>query len=180
MTEPDEPREVAWARLMSRYGRPLRAYLRRTQADEVAVEDMLWDVWALAVDSEAEIFDADDPWLLFRRLGRQVARMQVRRSRREQRLTTDVQVEANSDLVGAPAERQVRAPILAWQATALAMLTERQRVIVDLRYRYSIPDEVIALALGISESTLRVHAKRALDRLRAYAQISPPRRIWKG
>ena len=48
----------------------------------------------------------------------------------------------------------------------IARLPERQRVVVTLRYLLDLSDADIADALGCRESTVRVHAARALAALR--------------
>jgi RNA polymerase sigma-70 factor (sigma-E family) len=49
----------------------------------------------------------------------------------------------------------------------IARLPAKQRIVVVLRYLVDVPDSEIAAALGCAESTVRVHAARALASLRA-------------
>lgn len=49
---------------------------------------------------------------------------------------------------------------------ALDTLTERQRMVVVLRYFLDLPDEQIGVELGVKPSTVRSLAHRALNRLR--------------
>jgi RNA polymerase sigma-70 factor (sigma-E family) len=49
-------------------------------------------------------------------------------------------------------------------------LPPRQRVVIGLRYYADLPDSQIAEALGCTESTVRVHAARALAKLRVQPQ----------
>jgi RNA polymerase sigma-70 factor (sigma-E family) len=51
-------------------------------------------------------------------------------------------------------------------AREIAALPPRQRVVVALRYLCDLSDADIAAALGCAESTVRVHAARALAALR--------------
>jgi RNA polymerase sigma-70 factor (sigma-E family) len=51
--------------------------------------------------------------------------------------------------------------------TMLATLPRSQRAVLVLRYYEDLPDSAIADALGCSEATVRVHAFKALKRLRA-------------
>lgn len=53
-------------------------------------------------------------------------------------------------------------------------LPERQRVVVTMRYLADLDDRAIAEALGCSETTVRVHASRALATLR----IATDETIW--
>jgi RNA polymerase sigma-70 factor (sigma-E family) len=57
-----------------------------------------------------------------------------------------------------------------WQE--VRQLPPRQRVVIGLRYFADLPDSQIAAALGCSESTVRVHAGRALARLRIQPRLS--------
>lgn len=66
---------------------------------------------------------------------------------------------ANNDHVAALAERDAL-------AREIATLPRRQRVVVTLRYLSDLSDADIASTLGCSESTVRVHAARALAALR--------------
>jgi Sigma-70, region 4 len=62
-----------------------------------------------------------------------------------------------------------------WGRMILARLPEQQRAVVDLRYRWGWTDEVIAEALNIAPSTVRVHAARGLAALRRMVRdASPP------
>ena len=49
----------------------------------------------------------------------------------------------------------------------IEQLPSHQRVVIVLRYLLDLPDGEIAEALGCAESTVRVHAARALANLRA-------------
>ena len=55
----------------------------------------------------------------------------------------------------------------------VARLPERQRIVITLRYLADVSDADIAEALGCKETTVRVHASRALAALRVSAQPHP-------
>lgn len=178
----DTERELRWRNIIASCERALRAYLRTTHADEQAVVEMYWDVWAAAVEDEAELLATDEPWPILHKLARRIARDWVWRSRHVELRDSHQEVRFPS-LAAAPDlgdENATESAVLHWQSAALATLSERQRAIVDLRYRYSAPDDLVAELLGISETTLRVHAMRGLARLRSYAASHPPPRIYKG
>lgn len=174
--QPPDDRERRWRELMAEFTPKLRSYLRRTHAGSAAMRDMLADVWALAVEHETEIFDSPDPWSVLGPLVREVAEDQVHRGRHERPL--DFEPVDPASLSGErspdPREGSRRSARLTWGIAALASLSERQRDVVFLRCVRHLSDDIIAARLGISESTVRVHAKRGLDRLRKYATATPP------
>jgi len=55
----------------------------------------------------------------------------------------------------------------------IAALPDRQRVVVGLRYLADLSDAEIAAALGCTQSTVRVHAARALAALRVRTDHDP-------
>jgi RNA polymerase sigma-70 factor (sigma-E family) len=56
--------------------------------------------------------------------------------------------------------------------TALAGLPPKQRAVLVLRYYEDLDDTAIADAIGCAPATVRVHAARALNRLREHADIT--------
>lgn len=96
---------------------------------------------------------ANDRW---RRLGR----------RREQPLAAAGRGTAVPDRAAAVADRDIL-------LRALAILPQRQRTVLVLRYFDDLEDVEIAAALGCSPGTVRSHVSRGLARLRrAVAEIS--------
>lgn len=53
-------RELFWRSLIGRFDVRLRAYLGRTGCSDDRVEEVLWDVWALAAEHEEELRLADE------------------------------------------------------------------------------------------------------------------------
>lgn len=96
---------------------------------------------------------ANDRW---RRLGR----------RREHSLAASGRAPAIADCAAAVADRDML-------LRALAMLPQRQRTVVVLRYFDDLDDVEIAAVLGCGPGTVRSHVSRGLARLRqAVAEIS--------
>lgn len=75
------------------------------------------------------------------------------------------------DEVAAPADtaQQVADRDEMWHA--LAGLPRRQRAVLVLRYYEDLPDAQVAELLGCSAATVRVHASRALARLREHPRL---------
>jgi DNA-directed RNA polymerase specialized sigma24 family protein len=169
-------REQRWKELMARYTGPLVGYFRKTKAGPDDVTELLGDVWAAAVEMEPAIFGASDPWPILHAIAKPIAVEWKARARHEIPLADAMPSAAVASEAPGPdlSERERRAPMLLWQAAALATLSEKQRSVVDLRIRYGIPDDMLAEALNIPRSTLRVYAKRGLARLRQYAREYPP------
>lgn len=78
-----------------------------------------------------------------------------------------------------PPQRDTRAPdvgdSVALQtavAVALRTLPRRQREVIVLRYFVGLPDSEVAGALGITEGTVRTHARRGLGALRDHGVLS--------
>jgi len=59
-------REIYWGELQRRFARPLEGYVRRLACTAEDRNDILGDVWAEAVEWEAELVVSDDPWSLLR------------------------------------------------------------------------------------------------------------------
>jgi RNA polymerase sigma factor (sigma-70 family) len=57
-----------------------------------------------------------------------------------------------------------------WLAQALAELSERQRLVLGLRFVFGLDDEEIAAAIGARRGTVRSLSSRALARLRRRAE----------
>jgi RNA polymerase sigma-70 factor (ECF subfamily) len=57
-----------------------------------------------------------------------------------------------------------------WLAQALAELSERQRLVLGLRFVFGLDDEEIAAAIGARRGTVRSLSSRALARLRQRAE----------
>ena len=59
-----------------------------------------------------------------------------------------------------------------WLAQALTRLTDRERIVVGLRYVYDLPDEEIAAAIRCRPGTVRSLLSRAMARVRNHADAA--------
>lgn len=60
-----------------------------------------------------------------------------------------------------------------WSEALLARLPMKQRLAADFTYRWNWPPYAVAIVVGCSESTLRVHLFRARRRLRQLVEKQP-------
>jgi RNA polymerase sigma factor (sigma-70 family) len=132
-------------------------------ADVATAQDVVADVTARVVRSEADVTDVD---AYLRRAVLNEARSRLRqdaaRRRREERWAV-ASHDARGDAVDGPAEASAqRAAVLQ----ALQSLGERQRAVVVLRYFADLPEAEVADLLGIRVGTVKSQASRALTRLR--------------
>lgn len=110
---------------------------------------------------DAERFDG---WT-YRICAAEIKRAASRRSRREQREGAG----AVPDLPTDPAFPRILEE-RDWLSQALAELSERQRLVLGLRYVCGLDDSEIATAIGSRRGTVRSLASRAVARLRRRAE----------
>jgi RNA polymerase sigma factor (sigma-70 family) len=167
----DLQRERFWQDLICRFDYRLRAYLRRARWSPEQIEELIWDVWGVAVELEESLVDARDQWPILRRLAAQLSARRLRVRRRELSLGDNVAQPSRSN----PIEESAGDAFArrTWIEDALARLSEKQRLAVDYRYRWGWPYWAVAAAVGTAEPTARVHAKRGLDRLREMVRMMP-------
>lgn len=158
---------------MEAYGRRLRAYARHTRCSEDEVEEILWDVWALAADSESSFVHVSDAWPLLKALVQPVCAARVRNWRREVRADP---LGSMSDLshAGLAAQLAMQAAWDSWWDGAWKCLGRQERLAVDFRFRWGWDYPYIAAGLEVNESTARSYVARGLARLRNYAEEFPP------
>lgn len=170
-------REAFWRSLLSSVDRRLRAYVKRCHCDHSSFEELIEDVWSLAVDHEIDLVKASGPWAIVHQLARQVCREHVRARRlRNRALMQDWARWMNPGW-----DETADATAIRWDAVsnAMSMLSEKQRQAVDFRFRWDWPYWAVAAAIQADEQTARVHASRGLRRLRqilAVEQTYRPRR----
>ena len=160
----DPGREAAWERLLTRFGRRLRGYLRCAHCDPDEAEELLWDVWQVAVDHERILLESSDAWPLIHRLAKQAcsARMMIKRAERRDRRS-----QAESIAIAPVEPPELDADLFLERVeAALQRLSKSQRTALDYHYRRGMPFSAVAKLLGVAEPTARVHAMRGLQKLR--------------
>jgi DNA-directed RNA polymerase specialized sigma24 family protein len=158
-----DSREEIWRTLLANYDHRIRAYLRRIPCSTDEKDQIVWDVWGLAVLHETEL-QADDAWPVIAELTRQACRPYLRRWRYE-RFGGGVQIRLAD--VQAPDATSTDEFRCACVAAAMEKLTAHQRWAVEYRYRWGWPYWAVAAALECTSATARVHSHNGLVRLRA-------------
>lgn len=128
----------------------------RTLAQDVAQEVAIRVLAGLPKLRDAERFDA---WT-YRICAREIKRAARKRRRLETHEDTVVtaDVEVGAGFVEQLGQRD-------WLTRALAELSDRQRLVLGLRYVYDLDDAEIAAAIGARRGTVRSLASRAITRL---------------
>lgn len=166
----ERDRDACWRSLIARFQPRFRAYVRRLQCADEEVEQIVWDVWQMAVEHEAEILSASDPWLVLGPLLKLRCRERVRVWRHE-RPWTDAEF-------GAVVVPEISETATAesfpenWVDSALRSLPYKQRFAIDYRIRWGWPYWAVAGAIGTTEGAARVCVARGLQALRKLA-VSP-------
>ena len=145
----------AFEQLVTRYrtkvsGLAVKMLGNREDSEE-AVQDAFWRLWRACGR-----FDADRPlvpWLL--RIASNVCRDRLRR----RRVASRCRVDAWSNLEDIPDLREgegvAHAPDFSDVLRELALLKDRLRVTLELKYLRGYTQEEVALAMGISRSTAK-------------------------
>ena len=167
-------REQFWLSLIRRYDYRLHAYARTTRCDDDQADDLVRELWALAVSCEDELLACAEPWQKLRCLMARVCAAYVRRARREQRAertAPDLTAGGCSDRDCSDAEVQAQA---TWDRVTLAMqlLSPRERDAVILRHLWGWPYWAVAAGLGVHEATARVHVLHGPRKLRTMLRDS--------
>lgn len=161
-------RELFWRSLIGRFDVRLRAYLGRTGCSDDRVEEVLWDVWALAAEHEEELRLADEVWPTLHDLLKRAWAARRRHWRRESRFERQM----DDSRLREPDPQLWDDATYEWVASALAALPKRQRAAVDFRFRWEWPYWAIAAALDTTEVSARVLVSRGLSALRRMS-LSP-------
>lgn len=130
-------------------------------AQDVGQEVAIRVIHGLPKLRDAERFDG---WT-YRICAGEIKRAANRRSRREHRERAD----ADFDLPAEPSFPRL-VEERDWLGRALAELSERQRLVLGLRYVFGLEDEEIAAAIGSRRGTVRSLSSRAIARLRRRAE----------
>jgi DNA-directed RNA polymerase specialized sigma24 family protein len=163
-------REAFWQDIGDRFEVRLRAYVRRTQCSTGEADELIADLWALAVEHEDALVGSVDPWLVLRPLLARLCAGNVRVWRHE------VERDAFVDAAGDPSEHDRLGHLLAlrsWWALASKSLSEQQRLAVDFRFRWEWSFLEVAGALGVTEATAGACASRAREVERPHQGESP-------
>lgn len=166
--------ETALAALMSRYERPLYAFLVRHVGAGADADDLFQETW-IRVARHAGRYDPARPfttWLfqIAVNLCRDRAR---RRAARPEEVHADPAGDAGTVAAGDDPEQSfVRAERAADVRTALAALPDAQREVVLLRYHHELSEEEVAAIAGIPRGTVKSRLHAALKRLRALLQAN--------
>lgn len=165
-----------WSAIMRAALPRMRSYVRRVAATGHDAEELLAEVHVQAWINRAAVIDDEAPFRIVMQHVQLVCRTWVRHRRREVPLDAVFHggVEDDSAETGTGMSIDEAQRRLDWGKRALAQLSENQRAVVDLRYRWSLSYAMIAAALGMSEATARVHAFRGIGRLRSIVATDPP------
>lgn len=134
--------------------------LTRSASD---AEEITSETFERALKSWDRVPDSPLPWLLL--TARRVATDHWRRVRRFARASFRMQENPRGD-----AGHQ-RTEFWLWFDALAAILTERQREAMILRYQDDLTDADIASIMGVSESGVRSLVARALAAMRAHPEI---------
>jgi RNA polymerase sigma-70 factor (sigma-E family) len=133
-------------------------------ADHGVAEDLVQDTYLAMYRRHGSELRLDAPVAYARR-----AIVNTYISRRRRRSSAEM---ATADLPEHPVEMGTRDDQDAmWQA--LAVLPERQRTVLVLRYYVDLADREIAKVIGASEGTVRSLAARAFAALREHPTLNP-------
>ena len=75
-------RDPYWEHLVRAFDNRLRSYVATTGASVDEIEEIVWDVWQMAVERESELRNATDSWLVLGDCVRSRCAEEVRRWRR--------------------------------------------------------------------------------------------------
>ena len=126
-------------------------------------EDITADVFARALQSWHEVPPRPLAWLLL--VARRIATDRMRRARRF------VKAFGGTRPVRAADAGEAQTEFWAWFEAVGAILTDRQREALVLRYERDLTDEEIGGILGLSESGVRSLVARALSSLREHPEV---------
>jgi RNA polymerase sigma-70 factor (sigma-E family) len=149
-------------------GAALVRFARVLVGDPHRAEDLVQDALAKAYVRWNRIVRTDHPDVYLRRAVLNASRSWWRRRGSHERPTDQAVDRAAPGDVGAEAvERDA-----LWRR--LTRLPDRQRAVLVLRYYEDLDDATIGAILGCTPATVRTHAMRALNTLRAHYGVNAP------
>jgi RNA polymerase sigma factor (sigma-70 family) len=147
----------------ARHYRDVYRYLLGLTRSPDDAEEIAAETFERALRGWARVPQPPLPWLLL--TARRVATDRWRRARRYAQLRVGGRNPARADA------GEGRTELWLWFDALAAVLTERQREVLLLRYQRDLTDADIASIMGISESGVRSLAARALDVLRSHPEL---------
>jgi RNA polymerase sigma-70 factor, ECF subfamily len=151
--------EAVWNR---HYAQVYRYALALTRSHDDA-QEIVSEVFERALARWVTVPEPPLPWLLV--VTRRIVTDRWRRARRLAAILFSRRRRASIE----GAER--RSEFWAWYDAVSAVLTDRQREVLALRYRRELTDEQIGEVMGLSRSGVRSLVGRALDALRAHPEV---------
>jgi RNA polymerase sigma factor (sigma-70 family) len=151
--------EAAW---VSHHRDVFRYLLALTGSGDEA-DELTAEVFERALRTWTSAPEPALPWLLT--VARRLATDRWRRARRLARILAR---RRDSQVVEGDADR---AEFWAWFRAVSAILTDRQREALVLRYQRDLTDDEIGQVMGLTPSGVRSLVARALDALRAHPEV---------
>jgi RNA polymerase sigma-70 factor (sigma-E family) len=161
-TEGDDVRDGYDQFVADRLDRLLR-YATAITCDKHLAQDIVQDVLVRARSRWGRIGALDAPYLYVRRMVTNDYLSWRRRRARRDVSSTHAALEVISPAVADPAERHAERDAMR---ARIAVLPEKQRAAIVLRYYEDATTAEIGQVLGCSEGTVRSHLSRALHTLR--------------
>ncbi len=155
------------------YGRAVYSYVRFHLASPDAADDVTADTFLKAFRA-ADRFDAarGEPRTWIFRIAQNTLRDYQRRARLRQHLPIGGMRDLASD-APSPEERLLWEEQVARLLGAVAVLSEKDRELISLRYGSGLDTAEVAEVLGLREATVRTRIWRALARLRTVMREQP-------
>ena len=139
-----------------------RIIIQRAEAEEV-LQELFWQVWVEA-GSYDENRGSPEAWLLNRARSRAIDKLRSIRRRSE----TFVAPLAEGTALDPAPNHGVRAEDQQLVETALALLPESQRRVIELAFYGGLTQSEIALRLGEPLGTIKTRMRLGLERLRGH------------
>ena len=147
----------------ARHYRDVYRYLIALTRSTEEAEEITSETFERALRAWDEVPQRPLPWLLV--TGRRVATDRLRRARRFARVALRIRAEHRTDT------GELQTEFWLWFDALAAVLTDRQREVLVLRYQRDLADADIASIMGISESGVRSLVARALEVLRSHPEL---------
>lgn len=147
----------------------LLRYATAMTCDRYLAQDIVQDVLLRTQPRWARIEKMDAPYLYVKRMVTNEYLSWRRRKAARDIASTPRTLDALTPPVSDPAERHAERDAMR---ARIAMLPRKQRAAIVLRYYEDCTDAEIATVLKCSETTVRSHISRALQKLRAAERVA--------